>query len=139
MSIARLPHAAVLLAYLAGCSGGAPGAKSPEPAPRSAAEPGFSAKMVSEPAREAPLDPVQALGTAEAIHRDQLAVGSRDDRFAVDRQVAELRKAIALYQQFIDRAAGDPRYLEAVRRSQGRIDDAEQTIAFLLGEAAAAK
>jgi hypothetical protein len=92
--------------------------------------------MVSEPAREAPLDPAQALGTAEAIHRDQLAVGSRDERFAVDRQVAELRKAIALYQQFIDRAAGDPRYLEAVRRSQGRIDDAEQTIAFLLEAAA---
>ena len=139
MSIVRVPHAAVLLACLVGCSGGAPRAKAPAAVPRSAAEPGSSAKMASGSAREAPLDPVRALGTAEAIHRDQLAVGVRDDRFAVDRQVAELRKAIALYQQFIDRAAGDPRYLEAVRRSQGRIDDAEQTIAFLLGDAAGAK
>jgi hypothetical protein len=74
-----------------------------------------------------------ALGNADSIYRDQLSVGARDDRFATDRQVAELRKAIALYRRFIDRASGDPRFSEAVRRSQGRIDDAEKTIEFLLG------
>jgi hypothetical protein len=111
----------------------------PETRPRPEAKSGPPARAASGSAREAPFDPEQALGSADALRRDQLAVGVRDDRFATDRQVAELRKAIALYQQFIDRAAGDPRYLEAVRRSQGRIDDAEQTIAFLLGEGAGAK
>jgi hypothetical protein len=139
MSIARMPNWAVLLACLVGCAGGTPRPGVSPSAQGAGAEPGTSAKTRVESARDAPLDPERALGSADAIYRDQLGVGARDDRFATDRQVVELRKAIALYQQFIERAAGDPRYLEAVRRSQGRIDDAEQTIEFLLGDAAGAK
>jgi hypothetical protein len=104
--------------------------------PRAAATPAEEAPTgSSRAARTAPLDPEQLLGSAEAIHRDQLAIGARDERFASDRQVGELKRAIALYQQFIDRAGGDPRYVEAVRRSQQRIDDAKKTIEFLLGGA----
>jgi hypothetical protein len=139
MSIARMRNSAVLVICIVGCSGGAPRVSAPETRPRPEARSGPPARVASGSALEAPFDPEQALGSADALRRDQLAVGVRDDRFATDRQVVELRKAIALYQQFIDRAAGDPRYLEAVRRSQGRIDDAEQTIAFLLGEGAGAK
>jgi hypothetical protein len=139
MLIARMPNPALLLVWLLGCSGGTPGAQAPGVVPRAEAAPGSFTKTASESARVAPLDPEQALGSAEALHRDQLSVGGRDERFAVDRQVAELRKAIVLYRQFIDRAEGDPRYVEAVRRSQGRIDDAERTIEFLLGDAAEAK
>jgi hypothetical protein len=127
MSITSIRNWAVLIPCLVAC-GSAPAAGEK---PRSAAATEAS-NSSTETVREAPLDPKQALGTADGIYRDQLAVGARDDRFATDRQVAELRKAVALYQQFIERAAGDPRYAEAVRRSEGRIDDAEKTIEFLL-------
>lgn len=124
MSIAGIPKCALLLPWLVAC-GATPAATTP---PRSAP----ATARAPEAAREAPLDPERTLGTADAIHRDQLAIGARDARFATDRQVAELRKSIALYRQFIERAAGDPRYVEAVRRSELRIDDAEKTIEFLL-------
>ena len=48
--------------------------------------------------------------------------------------MGELRRAIALYQQFIERADGDPQFSEAVKRSRDRIQDAEDTIAFLLAQ-----
>jgi hypothetical protein len=127
MSITRVTHWVVLLPCVVAC-GTAPVARG-TPGPAAAAETSKSSALA---AREAPLDPKQALGMADGMYRDHLAAGVRDDRFATDRQVAALRKAIALYQQFIERAAGDPRYAEAVRRSQGRIDDAEKTIEFLL-------
>jgi hypothetical protein len=55
-----------------------------------------------------------------------------DDRFAVARQVAALERSIELYQMFIERAGDEPQFAEAVRRSQGRIEDARITICFLL-------
>jgi hypothetical protein len=58
----------------------------------------------------------------------------RDERFSAGHQVAVLRRAITLYQQFIDRAGGDPAFAEAVKRSRDRMKDAEETIAFLLAE-----
>jgi hypothetical protein len=45
--------------------------------------------------------------------------------------VAALERAIALYQQFLERAGDDPRFTEAVKRSRDRIADAKQTIEFL--------
>jgi hypothetical protein len=131
MSLARTPFA---LVSLVACAGSPPPASNPPPTARIEAAPGSSGKPRPASARETPLDPEKALGSADALYRDQLAVGARDDRFATDRQVAELHKAIALYRQFIARAEGDPRFEEAVRRSQGRIDDAEKTIDFLLGK-----
>jgi hypothetical protein len=133
MSLVRTFTPILLVWSLVACAGVRPEASSPAPAPRAHAAPASSPRGAPDAAREAPLDPEKALGSADSIYRDQLAVGARDDRFATDRQVVELRKAIELYRLFIDRAAGDPRFSEAVRRSQGRIDDAEKTIAFLLG------
>lgn len=130
MSIPRVPKWALLLPWLVACGSTPAGGAEP----RSAASGGEKQRTkAGEAARTAPLDPERALGSAGAIHREQQAIGEQDDRFANDRQVAELRKAIALYQQFIDRAQGDPRYAEAVRRTRQRIDDAEKTIEFLLG------
>lgn len=51
----------------------------------------------------------------------------------VQQQVRRLRRAIFLYEQFIARADGDPRFAEAVARSRDRIDDAKATILFLEG------
>ena len=45
-----------------------------------------------------------------------------------------LRKSVALYRQFIERAEGQPEMQDAVRRSRERIEDAEKTLEFLLGE-----
>jgi hypothetical protein len=130
MSLVRTLPGFLPLAGLVACAGARPEASAPTRSPAAAHA---TSRPAAAAAREAPLDPDRALGTADSIYRDQLAVGARDERFATDRQVAELRKAITLYRQFIDRAAGDPRFAEAVRRSQGRIDDAEKTIEFLLG------
>ena len=51
-----------------------------------------------------------------------------------DQQAAEedaiLRKAISLYQEFIDRAGSDPAYAEAVRRSRQRIADMQSILEF---------
>jgi hypothetical protein len=100
----------------------------PEAPLRTAAEP--------ESDGEGDADPKRTVARADEIYRDQLAVQGRDERFSTDRQVAELRRAIALYQQFIERAGTDPAFSEAVKRSRDRIEDAEATIAFLLGERA---
>jgi hypothetical protein len=129
MSIARMRNGVVLLPYLFSCAGAA----RPPEAPVSEAAAASPSKITSARAREAPLDPEQALGLTDAIRRDQAGLDA--DRFETHRQVVELRKAVALYRQFIDRAAGDPRYVEAVRRTEGRIEDAEKTIDFLLGGA----
>lgn len=102
MWLVRSTKWGALLPCLLACAGAAPA-----PAvPPNAAEVAPERLPTRSPAtaRDAPLDPDEALGTADSIHRDQLAVGARDDRFSTDRQVAELRKAIVLYQQFIDRA-----------------------------------
>jgi hypothetical protein len=69
---------------------------------------------------------------ADASRSNELATNAIEDRFAVQRQVTALERAIELYQTFIERAGDDPRYAEAVRRSRGRIEDARLTICFLL-------
>lgn len=63
---------------------------------------------------------------------NELASPGVDGRFAVAQQVAALERSIELYQAFIDRAGDEPQFAEAVRRSQGRIEDARLTICFLL-------
>jgi hypothetical protein len=57
---------------------------------------------------------------------------AHDDRFSSERQITELRRAIALYEQFIARAESDPRFEAAVQRSRARVADARATIDFLL-------
>jgi hypothetical protein len=57
----------------------------------------------------------------------------RAAQFDVERQVAVLRQAVLLYEQFLERAEGRPELEPAVRKSRERIADANQTIEFLLG------
>jgi hypothetical protein len=130
--VAWRSYVCVLVCLMPACAG-----RSAEAPPLSPAKPPDPAARALSPAASADdepasADPAVAMTQADAIYRDQLAVQGRDERFSTDRQVMELRRAIALYQQFIARADGDPRFVEAVKRSHARIQDAEETIAFLL-------
>lgn len=116
--------AAAMVCLACGCTGGAAG-----PSGKPAVHPSTSAK------------PALAQGSATP------AIRARSDRSAdaesttlllptagVDHQVRMLRKSVALYRQFIERAEGQPEMQDAVRRSRERIEDAEKTLEFLLGE-----
>jgi hypothetical protein len=125
-------YVCVVVCLVSACAG-----RTADGPPPSAAMPSDAAVRAPSPAASADdepesTDPAVAMTRADAIYRDQLAVQGRDERFSTDRQVTELRRAIALYQQFIARADGDPRFAEAVKRSRARIQDAQETIAFLL-------
>jgi hypothetical protein len=124
-------HAFVLALLVSSCAAGLP-REEPQRAPREAKAPSEAREPATDEAEN--LDPKNAVARADQIYRDQLAVQGRDERFATDRQVAELRRAIALYRQFLERAEGDPQFSDAVKRSRERIEDAERTITFLLGE-----
>lgn len=89
------------------------------------------------PESVSPKRPAQTVGTSQPtrasvddLYRDPVAI----DRREAERQVAALRQAIVLHQQFIERAEHDSQYAEAVKRSRDRIEDARATIDFLLAE-----
>jgi len=99
--------------------------------PAEAAPPGepgpARAALPSEPA--AP--PAQTLADADRLYESQLGA-TRAAQFEIDRQVTELRRAVLLYKQFLERAEGQPDMAAAVRKSRERIVDACDTIVFLL-------
>jgi hypothetical protein len=70
------------------------------------------------------------LAEADRAYDAQLGL-ARGGQFDVFRQVTELKRAILLYTQFIERAEGNPELLPAVKKAKERIDDAERTIVFL--------
>lgn len=124
------------LAFLAlwGCARhAAPPATSAAPIEKS---PAVSNRAMAAERSEAP--PGEALGEADRLYDSQLGA-SRAGQFEVDRQVAELQRAILLYRQFIERADGQPEMQAAVKKSRERIEDACQTISFLLGNDSSAK
>ena len=117
----------LLLGFLplaAGCSQAtppparAPVAKQPHP-PAATAE-----------ASPASASPAETLAEADALDRSQLGA-SRAGQFEIDRQVVELRRAMLLYQQFLDLADGRPELEPAVRKSHERIADLKATLDFL--------
>lgn len=119
-----------LLGFLLGC-----GCASPRPEPAHAghaaqagAEPG-AAVLATEPA------PQSTLAEADELYRSQLGA-SRAGQFEVDRQVAEIRRAILLYEQFLERAGDDPEYAVAVKRSREALADLRDTLVFLAQPAA---
>jgi hypothetical protein len=128
---AKLPMLLVFLAA-AGCAAspraaGSSGALRHNPsaaANATAATPGSDQEA-------APLPPAEALSQADLAYESQL--GAARGQFSVDRQVAVLRQAVALYGQFLERAEGRPELEPAVRKSRERIEDAQATIDFLLG------
>jgi hypothetical protein len=95
--------------------------------------PAKSAPAAVEPVEgdEPALPPAQTLSEADRLYDSQLGA-SRAGQFEVDRQVTELRRAVLLYKQFIERAEAQPELAAAVRKSRERIDDACNTIVFLL-------
>jgi hypothetical protein len=82
------------------------------------------------PANKPRPEPAQPGKTSEKSVSD--ATNATNDRAAVEYQIAMLRKEIALYRQFIERAGEDPHYREPVQKSRERIEDAENTIALNL-------
>ena len=119
-----------ILVFAAGCA-----AQPPEPAQSARAIPAESQRAARPGATEAAPAPADALKRADRLYTDQLGASGRDDRY-VDRQVAALREAIALYEQFIEHAGSSEQYRDAVRRSRERIEDARATIDFLLAKEA---
>lgn len=81
--------------------------------------------------------PAETLAQADLLYQSQLGA-SRGGRFELDRQLAELRQAKLLYQQFLDRAEGHPEMEAAARKSRERIKDVQDTIDFFAPEGAAA-
>jgi hypothetical protein len=67
------------------------------------------------------------------LYRSQLGA-SRAGQFEVDRQVVELRRAVLLYEQFLERADGRPELEPAVRKSREAIADLKATLEFLSRE-----
>lgn len=114
------------LVFLAAVGCAAPAATAsnrPAKSPPAAVEPAG----VEEPAGR----PAETLSEADRLYDSQLGA-SRAGQFEVDRQVTELRRAVLLYKQFIERAETQPELAAAVRKSRERIDDACNTIVFLL-------
>lgn len=103
------------------------------PPPATPASPAPVALAPTEAAapREPAAPPLQTLAEANRLYDSQLGA-TRAAQFEVDRQVAELRRAVLLYKQFVERAEDQPAMAVAVRKSRERIDDACQTIVFLL-------
>ena len=83
-------------------------------------------------AERSAVPPAETMGEADRLYDSQLGA-SRAGQFEVDRQVAELQRAVLLYRQFIERADGQPEMQAAVKKSRERSEDACQTISFLLG------
>jgi hypothetical protein len=117
----------MMLAFLAAGCGGA------TPRPAEHVQAAGPAAPVVEPATPVELPPKQALAKADLLYQSQLGA-TRGGKFELDRQVTELRQAKLLYEQFVERAAGNPELEPAVRKSRERIVDVQQTIDFLLGE-----
>lgn len=107
----------VTLGSVAGC------ATAPEPPAQSAEPRGLDRSQAPRP-----------LARADELYHDPVATGDGESSSSTERQVAELRRAIVLHQQFIERAEADSHFAEAVKRSRDRIEDARATIEFLLAE-----
>jgi hypothetical protein len=131
----------MLLGFLVAI-GGCSQATSP-PARASVAKQPQRTVAAAEPSL-APASPGQTLAEADALYRLQLGA-SRAGQFEVDRQIVELRRAVLLYQRFLDLADGRPELEPAVRKSHEAIADLTATLDFLLrgrvaeGEAPAAE
>ena len=82
------------------------------------------------PMPEARASPSEALSQAELSYQSQLGA-TRGERFELDRQLTELRRAKLLYQEFLDHAEGHPELEAAARKSRERIKDVQDTIDFL--------
>ncbi|MDF3068127.1 MAG: hypothetical protein K0R38_3728 [Polyangiaceae bacterium] len=77
-----------------------------------------------------PQTPRETLAEADRAYISRLGA-TRGGRFDTERQIQILTRAVELYTQFLERAAGHPELLPAVRKSEERRADARDTITFL--------
>jgi hypothetical protein len=123
-----LRKSTLLLGFLV-LAGGCSQATPAPPRAASAKQPrGTSGAAEASPA---PASPVETLVEAEAVHRSQLGA-SRAGQFELDRQIVELRRAMLLYERFLDLADGRPELEPAVKKSHEAIADLKETLDFLL-------
>jgi hypothetical protein len=119
----RVAVAMAMVCLVCGCAGAESG-----PSGKRALRPDGSEHAASRPDGEP-----RATRTQTARSRVESPVTlSALNASEVDHQVRTLREAIALYEQFIERAAGQLEMKEAVQRSRERSEDAQETIRFLL-------
>ena len=123
--VAKLTLLLGFLGWAGGCSQAAP-----LPA-RAAAAKAPQRTVATAETSSLPESPDEALVEAEALSRSQLGA-SRAGQFEVDRQVAELRRAMLLYQRFLELADGRPELEPAVKKSHEAIADLKETLDFLL-------
>lgn len=119
-------NATICLGFLL-LSGGCAASQAPVAAKTAPAAVATTPSRAPEPS----LSANKTLAQAEEASRSQLGA-SRGGQFEVDRQVVELRRAILLYQQFLDLADDRPELQPAVKKSQQAIADLQATLAFLL-------
>lgn len=101
-------------------------------ADRLASRPAPAATPVPASFTAPPREPSSAETLAEADEAYVAQLGaSRGGRFDTERQITVLKRAVLLYTQFLERAAGRPELEPAVKKSRERIADARDTIAFL--------
>jgi hypothetical protein len=96
---------------------------------QASAAPAENVVAIERPAASADRAPVdterEPWGTSEPA-------GNDDPDSAHDRStIAELERALELYETFIARAGDDPAYAEAITRSRERIADIRDTLIFL--------
>lgn len=113
----------MLLLFLggAGCAGPAPLGRNAAVAPPS---------VVAAPPPQPPAAEPPSSQAADRAYEAQLSL-ERGGQFDAFRQVTELKHAIFLYGQFLERAEGRPELLPAVRRARERLADAQDTLIFL--------
>jgi hypothetical protein len=115
------------LAVVAGC-----GEAASRPPAAAAASRAVPPPADAQPA-DGPASAPQTLAEADALYRSQLGA-SRAGQFERDRQVTELRRAMLLYQKFLELSDGRPELEPAVKKSRDAIADLQATVDFLLKE-----
>jgi hypothetical protein len=130
------PKLTMLLGFLMMLTGCGEAATRP-PAHQAAAQPHPAA--VPDREAEPPASAPETLAEADALYRSQLGA-SRAGQFELDRQVTELRRAMLLYQKFLDLSDGRPELEPAVKKSREALADLQATLDFLLkGQTAEAR
>jgi hypothetical protein len=82
----------------------------------------------AEPARKPQPAPEKLASVYPPVQRNATETASRPS----DAQAVQaMRHAISLYEQFLERAQGDPDMKEAIARSRERIEELRQTIAVI--------
>jgi len=123
---AKLP---TLLIFLLAAAAETACSRQASPPAQARAEPVAPPPSRAEPRAVEASTPAETLAQADQLYASRL--GATRGQFDDDRQIAVLEQEVLLYQQFLERADGQPELEPAVRKSRERIADAQATIEFL--------